>query len=86
MMKRNLVVKLLVAVALIAIAAVVFLALNDTGSAKVVDQPAVGFGDLRRFEAEGFIPGTYTQESPKTYYGMGDLQRLEMLQETQFPE
>lgn len=85
-MKNNLLIKLLIAATVIAVAAVVFLAIDNSGSAKVVSQPYVGMGDLHRFEAQNFVPGTYVQENTKPYYGMGDLRRLENLQATQFPE
>lgn len=83
-MKNNLLIKLLITAIVIAVAVVVFLAINNSGSAEVVSQPYVGMGDLHRFEAQNYIPGS--TPTPKSYYGMGDLRRLENLQATQFPE
>lgn len=83
-MKTSLLLKLFIGATLIIVGLVVFLSLDNSGNAKIVNQPSMGMGDLHRFEAEGFIPGSTPVE--KSYYGMGDLRRLENLQETQFPE
>jgi len=83
-MKANLLIKLLIIAAVIAVGLVVLRVSEDAGSSIVIDQPYMGMGDLHRFENEGFIRGS--TPTPKPYYGMGDLRQLENLQETQFPE
>jgi hypothetical protein len=83
-MKMNLIIKLLIAAAAIAVILVVFLTIDESSNAKIINQPYVGMGDLHRFEAEEYIPGSTPTVKP--YYGMGDLRRLENLQETQFPD
>jgi hypothetical protein len=84
-MKANRFLIIFSAAVLIAIGLVVFLTLNDSSSAKVVTQPNYGMGDLHRFEAQGYTPGSVSEPIVKPYYGMGNLKRLEHLQETQFP-
>ncbi len=85
-MKANRLLKLAIIAALIVTAFVVVLSLNVSGSAREVTPTYVGMGDLRRYEAQGNVPGFDAEVNNRSSAGMGDLRLYEHLQDIQSPE
>ena len=69
--------KSITSLALIIAVLIALQACSTSITARENRQRTLGMGDLHRYEAQGYLPGSAEQASNPTHSGMGDLHRYE---------